>query len=189
MLTKNALDLVNAFGFISKEEGELLQKYALKLPPKAVCVNIGAGVGTSAVCVLEIRPDLTETFYTVDIRNDDNPFGGLLNERNAFDKYEMPYPNQIHGDSKHIGKIWDKRKIDLLVIDGDHSLGGATGDILSWKPNLKKGALVFVHDYANKTWKDVVSAVDEHMLKNDEFELLEQKETYIIFKYIGKRKK
>lgn len=187
-LTKNAKDLVNAFGYLFPEEAELLQKYAKNLPEKAVCVNIGAGTGTSAVCVLEIRPDLTETFYTIDIRNNNNPFGGLLNERNAFDKYKMVYPNQIHSDSKDAGKSWRKRKVDLLIIDGDHSTEGASGDILSWKGNLKKGAIVFVHDYEQTKWKAVKEVVDELMFDSNDFEFLEQKITYVVFKYVGKGK-
>lgn len=189
MLTKSAQDLVNAFHYIFQEEAELLQKYAEDIPSSGICVNIGAGTGTSAVCVLEKRPDLTKTFYTVDVNNHDNPFGGLLNERNAFDKYGMKYPNQIHGDSKEIGKSWKNRKVDFLIIDGDHSVEGISGDILNWEKNLKAGAIIFIHDYTSPKWKPVYDVVNELLMDNKEYEFIETVKTYIVFKYVGKAKK
>jgi len=186
MLTKNAQKLVDAFHLLSREEAELLQQYANKIPASGICVNVGAGVGTSAVCVLEKRPDLTGTFYTVDINNHDSPLGGLLNERHAFDNYGMKYPNQIHGDSKDIGRSWKGKKVDFLIIDGDHSVDGATGDILNWEKNLKIGAIIFVHDYEPRNWKDVFDTVNRLMLENSKYKFLECVKTYIVFKYVGK---
>lgn len=188
MVTKNAKDLIEAFGYLTISEGALLQKYAKKIPKNGICINIGAGTGTSAVCVLEARPDLTETFYTIDVRDWDNPFGGLLNERNAFKKYDMKYPNQIKDDSKDAGKKWGKRNVNFLIIDGDHSLAGARGDVLSWQENLVDGAVVFVHDYGSPRWVDVKNVVDEFMYNGDRYTFLDSTDSYIVFKYSGKEK-
>ena len=188
MLTEHAENLVKAFGYLYHDEAELLQEYAKKIPENGVCINIGAGTGTSAVCVLEVRPDLTKTFYTIDINNHNTPLGGLLNERNAFDNYNMPYPNQIHSDSIKAGKEWKKGKVDFLIIDGDHSTKGATGDIISWKQHLKKGAIVFVHDYHENLWGDVVKVVNELMFDSDDFKFVERRNTYVVFEYVGKEK-
>jgi len=186
MLTKNAENLVKAFGYLFYDEAEMLQEYAEEIPEKGVCVNIGAGTGTSAVCVLEARPDLTKTFYTIDKSNHNNPLGGLLNERNAFDNYGMQYPNQIHSESIKAGEDWKNSKVDFLIIDGDHSIKGATGDILTWKKHLKKGAIVFVHDYREGIWGDVVKVVNELMFDSDDFKFVERRNTYVVFEYVGK---
>lgn len=189
MLTENAKDLINAFGYLTEGEGELLQKYAKKVPENGICINIGAGTGTSSVCVLEVRPDLVDTFYTIDIRNWDNPFGGLVNERNAFDKFGMALPNQIHEDSKKVGREWKSGKVDLLIIDGDHSRVGARGDILSWKENLNIGAIVFVHDYQSSRWLEVTDAVNELMFDSPDYEYLEKADSYAVFEYVGEETK
>ena len=184
MLTKKTKELLDAFGFLYEEEAILLQKLVEKLPKESVCVNIGAGVGTSALCVLEKRPDLTDTFYTVDISNHDTPFGGLLNERNAFDGAGMKYPNQIHGDSKEIAKTWDGKKVDFLIIDGDHSREGVRGDITLWEKNLADDAIVVLHDYHSENWAEVFIAVQEFMFdRPDIYTYLDEARTYIAFSY------
>lgn len=185
-LMPNTKDIVDAFHYITESEALLLQKYAEKLPKSAVCINIGAGTGTSSMAVLEKRPDLTKTFYTIDIRDWDNPFGGLLNERNSFDKFDMDYPNQIFNDSKVVADEWEEKSVDLLIIDGDHSRIGARGDILGWKKKLKDGAIVFVHDYDGVQWSDVREIVDECMRNSDDFEYLDAVDGYIVFRFIEK---
>ena len=185
MLTKHTQDLLNAFGYLYQEEAELLQMHSELIPEGGVCVNIGAGAGTSALAVLEKRPDLTDTFYTVDITGDGNPLGGLGNERNAFDMAGLPYPHQITGDSKEVGRVWDKGPVDFLIIDGDHSAEGIRGDIAAWEPHLKKNSIVFVHDYHAINWADVTKAVDELMIGNKKYKLLDHVKTYVALVYTG----
>lgn len=188
MLNKNTKDIVDAFNFIKEEEAEMLVKHSKTLPKGSICVNIGAGVGSSAIAVLEESPYLIDYFYTVDIRNNDNPFGGLLNERNAFEKYKMKLPHQIHGDSKEIAKTWFRGRVNFLIIDGDHSDAGARGDIELWEKNLNKDAIVFVHDYESPFWKDVKLVVDELMFENDNYKFLEKAGTFVVFRYSPKGK-
>ena len=147
--TKN---LVNAFGFLKIEEAELLMQTAEKLKVNAMVVNIGAGVGTSALAVIEQRPDLAKLVFTIDARDDDNPFGGLLNERNAFRNANMTnlLPNQIKSDSSTAGLAWEKGNIDLLIIDADHTYEGVVKDINAWIPHLVINGFVAFHDYNNK---------------------------------------
>lgn len=194
MVKSKALEQAKAFGYLKADELLLLQKYAKKLSESAVCVNIGAGFGTSSLAILEVRPDLKYTFYTIDVRNDDNPFGGLLNERNAFKKWNMKHPNQIHGDSKKIADVWDSGKVDLLIIDGDHSSEGCRGDILGWEQHLKIGAIVFVHDYQSQHWGEVTHAVNELMFDSPKYKFLEKSSStdrgcYAVFEYSGKESK
>lgn len=189
MLTKHTQELVTAFGFLYQEEAELLQMHSELIPENGVCVNIGAGVGTSALAVLEKRPDLTESFYTIDITEVGCPFGGIGNEHNAFDKAGMPYPKHIVGDSKDVGKKWKNGKVDFLIIDGDHNAEGIRGDIAAWEPHLKKNSIVFVHDYHSTNWPDVTEAVDELMFNTNKYKLLDHVRTYISFVYTGEREK
>lgn len=185
-LTEKAAHLVKVFGYLTDKEASFLQEVIVDLPENSTCVNIGAGTGTSAMAVLEKRPDLTDTFYTIDIRDYGNPYGGLVNERTAFSNAKMDFPQQIHGDSKEIAKKWDKGNLDLLIIDGDHSREGVRGDISLWEQHLKEGAVVFLHDYHRAEWPEVAVAVQDFMFNRPEkYELVGQVETYIAFTYKG----
>lgn len=176
--------LVKAFGFLYMEEAELLMKTADKLGIDAVVVNIGAGVGTSALAIIEQRPDLAKAFYTIDMRNDDNPFGGLLNERNAFNNAGMTHmlPVQINSDSSTAGLKWDKGEVDFLIIDADHTYDGLVKDINAWVPLLAVGGFVAFHDYERDVWPDVKMAVDEFVATNPEYVLEGHAKTMIIYK-------
>lgn len=186
-MSKMALDLGDAFGYLSKLEILALQKYSKEIPENGLAVNIGAGAGTSSLAVYEARQDLfPSNFITIDKRNDDNPYGGLLNERNAFEKNNLNPPRQILGDSKDIAAKWNKTlnlpKIDFLIIDGDHSAQGIKGDVEGWSPLLNNNAIVFIHDYGVTRWPEVKKYIDT-LLKNKNIIKLDVVDSYIILRY------
>lgn len=157
-----ALKLSLAHGFLYPYEVFGLQIAARMLSPDSVIVNIGAGAGTSGLALREAARDAK--IYTVDIAEEGNPFGGLENERNAFGNPEfnprqLALPLQIHGDSKEVGKSW-KEPVDLLFIDGDHSIPGVVGDVRAWIPHVKIGGIVIFHDYECAIWADVARVVN-----------------------------
>lgn len=162
----HALDLGRSIGYMYPYELLLMTSIVRSLPEGAVIINIGAGSGTSAIAMLEARPDLAATTYTVDIRDDDNPFGGLMNERNAF-KTMLPdqqLPHQKKIDSSQAGREWpDDAPVDFCFVDGDHTNNGVTKDILAWKPHVKHGGFMMFHDYQHGFWPDVKFVVDEQM--------------------------
>lgn len=173
-----AADLSNAFGFLYLGEVEALARIAETLPENGTMVNIGAGVGTSSLTVAEIRPDVK--IVTVDI-SEGGPNGGLENERNAFKNAELDerLPEQLLGDSKEIGLAWDREKVDLIFIDGDHSDAGVRGDIDAWLRHVKDGGIIAFHDYNKDVWRHVTSAVDEYMNGS---EIVEKVDTFIAFR-------
>lgn len=160
-----ALALCNAFGFLFPGELFLIQAIIQSLPADAVVVNIGAGVGTGSLGMVEMKPTIQA--FTVDI-SAGGPFGGMENEINAFRSAELPCPVQILGDSQEVWKSWPEishdKKIDLLFIDGDHSAAGLQKDIDGWVPFVKTGGYVLYHDYQSVAWGDVTRVVDENML-------------------------
>jgi predicted O-methyltransferase YrrM len=154
-----ARDLARAFGFLYEGEVYALQVLALSLPEGAKIVNIWAGSGTSALAMLEARPDLGENFYTVDV-SEGGPLGGMQNEKNAFANAGLPFSHhQILGDSKKVK--WPHGLVDLCFIDGDHSREGVRGDIDAWLPRVKPGGLLAFHDYERDVWPEVAKAVEE----------------------------
>ena len=186
-MDKAALHIGHAFGYLTDDEIALLQRVAASLPKGAVVVNIGAGVGTSALAVIEERNNLAKTFYTIDNR-EHHHFGGLQNERNAFKVAEMTQllPQQIKGDSKQIGKEWKGASVDFLIIDGDHTYDGCHGDMKAWEPHLKEGALVAIHDYSD-AYKfhtpEVFPAVNDRMKQTKKYKRIELVYTMLLLKY------
>jgi predicted O-methyltransferase YrrM len=175
-----ALALCNAFGFLFPGELFLMQALTQSLPDGAVVVQIGAGVGTGSLGMVEMKP--TIKMNTVDI-SEGGPFGGLENERNAFADTGLPLPNQILGDSQEVWRDWTE-PIDLLFIDGDHSETGLQRDIDGWLKFIKPGGYVLFHDYQSVNWGGVTSVVDRNMIALAHvYKLVLLVDTLISFRY------
>ena len=160
-----ALKMAHMIHYMYDYELVLMMSIIRSLPDNAIVVNVGAGSGTSGLAIAEARPDLAETTWSIDMRGEDNPYGGLLNERNAFSEF-LPnnrIPNQILGNSYDIGLSWNRGWIDFIFIDADHGFDGITHDIEAWKPKVKSGGFMMFHDYDHGFWPSVKTVVDEKM--------------------------
>jgi predicted O-methyltransferase YrrM len=148
-------------------EIDFLMELARELPDNPRVVNIGAGVGTSGLAFLESREDLI--YFSVDIRGEENPIGGLVNERHAFEAagyWDTRQITQLQGDSKDVGRGWVYGLVDMVYIDGDHTHEGCMGDWLNWKNHIKPGGVVVFHDY-KCVWgpgveTTVIAVAEEH---------------------------
>jgi len=172
--------LARSFGYLTVNEVGLLAKYAQLAPENATVVNIGAGVGTTAMAVADVRPDLLPTLYTID--NTLMATGhGLVNEQNAFLEHGFPaYPVQILADAHEARvKHWaDNKPIDLLLVDDGHLEHEITRDITDWVPLVKKGGIILFHDYGKDVWKDVKLVVDKMMTAHKQLEVVDYLAAY-----------
>ena len=164
-MTRSSYELSDWLEYLSHKEIDALKELATLLPKDCIVVNIGAGCGTSALALLESRPDLT--LYTIDIRDESSPLGCLEGELIAIKDSGVDYEGryfQICGDSKKVGKSWGK-EVDMVFVDGDHSYDGCKGDIEAWLP-WTESIMVF-HDYkkTEKPHPGVDEAVMELMFK------------------------
>lgn len=183
---RTARDLQQAFRYLFPAELDLLQELARSLPFFPVVINIGAGAGTSGLAFMEARDDLRLT--TVDIQEEDSPFGCLFAERKelAAAGYWTDFGGrwtQVHMDSFLYGNdyliaTFPAPEVDLVFIDGDHSYEGCKRDIEAWLPNIRPGGYIAIHDYGKdniptgpdgfhacgphpKAWPGVDQAVNE----------------------------
>lgn len=159
-----ALELCNSFGFLFPGELFTIMALTASLPEEAVAVQLGAGVGTGSLGMVEMRPSLH--VYTVDISTG-GPFGGMENEINAFRGTGLKVPFQILADSQVIWKDWNiighGNGIDLLFIDADHSASGLQRDIDGWLQFVNVGGYVLFHDYNSVNWSEITQVVDKNM--------------------------
>lgn len=177
-----AKDLGKQWGYLYQDEIQALHDIAITLD-KGICVNIGAGVGTSGMAIIEC-PNIAE-LYTVDIAWEARAIGGLGNERITFK--EAGYENdsrhhQICGDSTQVGLTWSKGKVDLVFIDGDHSYEHCKSDIESWLPHVKEGGVMCLHDYESKYWPGVFQSVNE--ILTPKYSMILHASTFIAFRII-----
>ena len=153
-------ELSNRFKQLTFAEIGFLKLLAGLMPKGATWINIGAGHGTSALAVLEARPDMKIT--TVDNRMEHSS-GSLMGEKNSLHDWvelgAFDYPKQILGDSAEVGRNWNDLA-NAVFIDADHSFDGCMGDWMSWRPRIAKGGIVMFHDYKSVYGPGVLATVE-----------------------------
>lgn len=177
----NPLMLSRAFGYLSEYETVALQALSASMPSDSKIVNFGAGTGTSSLAIVTGNPHAQ--VWTIDI-SEGGPLGGLENERNAFaernsllNQPPLKLPIQILGCSWEVGEQWET-PLDMVFIDGDHSLKAVEKDINSWARHIKPGGYIVFHDYGRDVWPEVKMAVDRRMTAYTKIFLID---TMIVF--------
>jgi predicted O-methyltransferase YrrM len=122
------------------------------LPENGVIVNIGAYWESSTISLLMDRPDLYAFSIDPEVCQD-----GLDNLKHFNMKDRVV---RVLGRSQDIDWPFE---IDAVYIDGDHTYEGCKGDRDRWVPKVKKGGIVFFHDYGTPHTPGVVRVVDETM--------------------------
>ena len=124
---------------MTAEEVKMLKRLVAELPENPVIINIGAERGTSTLAMLEERPDAV--IFSIDVAPCEGEFENL-----ARAGFEAPNVIRLLGKSQWIGNCWPFY-VDFVWVDGDHSVGGVTGDIYHWIPKIHKDGVAAFHDY------------------------------------------
>lgn len=141
-----------------------LQKMARELPPNPVAINLGVGFGTSALALMESRPDIQ--VISVDAHDEVTPIGGLASERETMREAGFLGDErfaQIQGLTIPVGQEWDRGDVDLVFVDASHSYEACKGDAIAWLPHLRPDGVMAFHDYWDRYGYRVIEAVDEVM--------------------------
>lgn len=175
-----ASPLTSVPGWMTDEEENMLARYASMLKPGAVIVNIGVEYGRSVSVLAKIAE--TAEVYGVEL----NPIPDCdanLNEANLTNR-----PTIFVGDSKVVGREWNRGEIDLLFIDGAHEFENVKGDIEAWIPHVKHGGYVLFHDVAQASNKmphylhfEVTRAISEWTQAQSDFEAVGAVDTMAVF--------
>jgi len=185
--TMSAKQLSKSFGFLRLREIDLLSYLTETLPKDPLIINIGAGVGTSAMAVLQARDDAF--VVTVDQRCKEHPLGGLTNEENIIRGAKWLHRrSSICSESSAAGKnwwrfkeeSWWRRKVDMVIHDAAHNRDPLTAEIEAWLPRLRAKGVWAIHDYNSKNWGDVVLVVDD--ILRSQFKYIDLVDTMIAFR-------
>ena len=187
MRSMRAKELCEAYGYLFPAELTLLLELVKMLPKDPLVVNIGAGVGTSGVAILEARTD--SFLVTVDLHEKVRPEGALGNERVQMKRSKfMQRRAEICSDSALAGKSWFdnknepwwRRKVDMVFHDAAHDETGVAAEIEAWIPRVRARGIIAVHDYTSEYWGGVVKTVDKLLGPNYKF--IDHADTLIAFR-------
>jgi len=182
-------------GWLSPNEALELYRLAALVPQNGIIVEIGSWKGKSTYCLAKgVR---NGKVFTID------PFDASAEEASAKlyeeKKGNTPLLNQFQDTMSTLGVI-DKiiilhgyssqyvnsfQKIDLLFIDGDHSLGGCNYDYDNFSHYILRGGYIVFHDY-NPERNDLgpTDVVNNKVMKSGRYAFLKQTDSL----WIGQKK-
>lgn len=164
-------DLCKAHGMLIWEEAQILKQCAKMLPANPVIVNIGAGAGTSAIAMLEERPDAF--VFSIDKVEAEL-------ERFNLKKCEIPITRCV----RILGKSWDIGQdfpypVNMVFVDGAHGDKAVEKDICTWISKVIPGGIMAFHDYKHDNVPGLTKVVDSFM---DGYEVIAEHRYMIAFK-------
>ena len=149
----NAYELAKKYRMLSVDEVDLIKKCVSKIPSTPAIVNIGAKVGTSVCAMLEANRSCF--IFSCDKKP-------CPEERENLIKCGLP-ANQvlrILGDSTQIFQRWPGYEVDMVFIDGSHTIEDVTKDAENWRPFTRQ--FMLVHDFGHPNYtKNGVNLYDE----------------------------
>jgi predicted O-methyltransferase YrrM len=139
-------------GWETSDEQEYLYTTARKFDGGNI-LEIGGEFGMSASLFSKGAP--LAKIYSIDIRYD-GPVGDAhkanLAEANlGTNVFRFSADSQKQATVDKIKKLIGAQSIDVLFIDGDHSITGAYNDLVLWSPLVKIGGVMLLHDTAATT--------------------------------------
>jgi len=155
---------------LSPQQGEFLRSIVVNSNPKSM-VEIGTFLGVSTLWVGGALKDANKggKLHSIDLHSDILPYSSGTQTRCILDPFPIvkerivkaglnEQVTLIQGDSKAIGKEWHKistKPIDILYIDGDHSIKGCINDFDAFIPYLKDDSIIILHDVfpSNCKWE------------------------------------
>jgi predicted O-methyltransferase YrrM len=161
-------------GMLSLPEAIALHQLAESLPAKSNVLEIGCYGGLSSAFILaglkkqsklhsidpfnmDIKSQKKAIVKSTNSASKDEELNLLTNKPSlqsvsqTLKSFGFKHFNLIQGYSFNVVKNW-KRKLDMLVIDGNHNYNQVKKDYLDWSSFLKKGGIIAFHD-ANKVSK------------------------------------
>jgi predicted O-methyltransferase YrrM len=123
-----------------KEEIEVLNKLASKVPENGMIVEIGTAQGGSALLFYRATKGKNISIYSCDIAPSPQAFTtlkgtGVQIVKKSSVQFAREWPNVVD------------RQIDFLFIDGSHTFEAVYLDFHSWVKYMKPNGLLVFHDY------------------------------------------
>lgn len=150
-----AIDLALSRRFLTLGDvGMLVDLAARAVGPEPCVIDLGAGAGTTALCILLARPEAR--VLSVDISDDAlNWAQQAIENCGVADRW-----GRLTSDAGLLGWNYPGPPVDLLLIDTSHESRATARELAAWLPHVRPGGLVWLHDYAGEDYPGVRKAVD-----------------------------
>lgn len=150
MARDNALRLAASRMYLMREDVLTIQMLVERLDTPArnplMVIDLGAGSGTTALAVLDVRDDAR--IVTVDIDQANLDWAGKA-VRNVYPQANWQPMLQDAADTEWAKMLLHDVPLDLLLHDASHERAHVEADLRAWIPMLAPGALIWVHDWAS----------------------------------------
>ena len=145
---------------MSPAQGEIIRSLVFNTQPKHI-LEIGCWIGISTIWMASALQEINNNgkITSVDLFGEKLPskkwIYSYLEDSYSYTKENISksglseFVNIIQGNSLSIGKKYDdliSEPIDILLIDGDHSIDGCYLDFKLFLPYVKNGGYIILHD-------------------------------------------
>lgn len=147
--------------FLTQEDVDDLIDIAVGLPLNANVVDLGAGTGTTAIAMLQTRPDIHVWTYDISAEAVD---WARLNIVGFLDTIALEHWTGHVSDASRAARFFQS-PVHALLHDASHEEEDVFENVYEWYEKLVTGAMIWVHDYlpmpgAEETYPGVKTAVD-----------------------------
>ena len=143
---KNCIELIKACPYITMDEYAYMKSLAAKMPSAQRVVMIGAGPGELLLSFLEGYRYPSAKCTVIDKGTCEYVEAHVLGDEAIDDQYSLSIEYVVNY-SQVVARDWFE-KIDLLIVDGDHTYEGVRADIQSWAKYVRK--YIWFHDFDGK---------------------------------------
>lgn len=157
--------------YLLREDVDLLHELAEMLPIMALddrdpwVADLGVGAGTTALAILEVRPDAVVA--GVDISEDNLNWAEKLLENTG---HKASW-QRIHADASAAAVQFEAEVFDLVMLDTSHEYGATCRELAAWLPKLRPGGILWAHDYDGPESEGVRKVIEEAKAGGDLIEI------------------
>ena len=168
-------------GFLTEREALELYRLANEVPRGGCVVEIGSWKGKSTYCLARgLRRGVVHAIDPFDASGEEHSkrvYAEMRGESPLLEQFQAKMANLgvLDRISPHVGRsgnfVGAFPRIDLLFIDGDHSIEACDFDYRTFAPNIVQGGRLALHDYDARSKGMGPTWVVEHaVLPSGEYE-------------------
>lgn len=187
------LNINGVKGYLIEGDVNYLWNLGLELPKNGSYLEIGSWMGLSSIIVansLLSNLNFGAKIYCVDTwrGSEEHQEMPVIQQDKLFDTFlsniegagVSGFINPIRGASVEVASKFPSASLDMLFVDGDHSLEGCYADLVAWYPKLKPTGRILGHDAAESCGAYEAVAQFCHEKKLD-FKIISPPQAHYIF--------
>jgi len=164
-------------GFLTPGDVKSLVAMAATIPPGGCYLEIGSWLGLSSILIangLLAELNFRAHIFCVDTweGSAEHQHMPQIQQGQLYEQFQHNITtagvesliSAIRGESQEIAQRWTGPLLDVIFIDGDHSLAGCYGDLQAWHPKLKQDGRLLGHDASPGS--EVEAAVRQYCREN-----------------------